>query len=74
MARERFGALSECIGSPRAQARVNQSLRWAVQNQLPVLTPQVYVGQTRLCDADTDLGMDYALTRLVTQHGNGGGQ
>ncbi|MEC7522694.1 MAG: vitamin K epoxide reductase family protein [Myxococcota bacterium] len=70
MARERFGALADCIGSPRAQARVNQSLRWAVQNQLPVLTPQVYVGQTRLCDADTDLGMDYALTRLMAQHGS----
>ncbi|MGE3629950.1 MAG: vitamin K epoxide reductase family protein [Sandaracinaceae bacterium] len=65
MARERFPALAECIGSPTVQARLNQSLRWAVKNQLPVLTPQVYVGATRLCDADTDLGMDYALSRLV---------
>ena len=68
MARQRFGAFADCIGSPRAQARLNQSLRWAVQNELPVLTPQVYVGSARLCDADTDLGMDYALSRLVDRY------
>ncbi|MCZ7681664.1 MAG: hypothetical protein M5U28_23860 [Sandaracinaceae bacterium] len=38
-----------------------------MQNQLPVLTPQVYVGDLRLCDADTDLGMDYALSRLAAR-------
>jgi len=65
MARQRFPSLARCIGSPTVQARLNQSLRWAVENQLPILTPQVYVGELRLCDADTDLGMDYALTRLV---------
>jgi uncharacterized membrane protein len=65
MARERFPGLSECIGSDAVRARLNASLRWTVQNELPVLTPQVYVGDQRLCDADTDLGMDYALTRLV---------
>ena len=68
MARQRFPALAECIGSPRVQARLNQSLRWAVQNQLPVLTPQVYVGDARVCDADTDLGMDFVLSRLVERY------
>ncbi len=68
IARERFPSLRDCIGSPEVQARLNQSLRWAVKNQLPILTPQVYVGSTRLCDADTDLGMDYALTRLVERY------
>lgn len=68
MARERFPSLAQCIGSATVQARLNQSLRWAVQNQLPVLTPQIYVGDLRLCDADTDLGMDYALTRLVDRY------
>src|SRR5690606_20431998 len=65
MARERFPALRSCIGSPTVRARLNRALRWAVANQLPVLTPQVYVGETRICDADTDLGLDWALTRLV---------
>lgn len=65
MARERFPELADCIGSPTVRARLNLALRWAVDNQLPVLTPQIYVGATRLCDEDTDLGMEYALSRLI---------
>jgi uncharacterized membrane protein len=65
MVRAQFPALASCIGSATALARLNRSLRWAVANQLPVLTPQVYVDDTRLCDEDTDLGLDYALSRLL---------
>lgn len=60
-----FPDLKECIGSPTVKSRLNKSLRYAVANQLPVLTPQLYVDNTKLCDADTDLGLDYALTRLL---------
>jgi hypothetical protein len=42
-----------------------QSLRWAVRNQVPVLTPQFYVAGKRLCDEDTDLGLEYTLTRML---------
>jgi hypothetical protein len=65
MVRERFASLGSCIGSARVRARLNLALRWAVANQLPVLTPQVYVGNTRICDADTDLGLDWTLARLL---------
>lgn len=65
MVNERFPNLRSCIGSARVQAQLNRSLRWAVANQLPVLTPQVYVNNTRICDEDTDLGVDYVLTRLL---------
>jgi uncharacterized membrane protein len=65
MVNERFPNLHSCIGSARVQAQLNRSLRWAVANQLPVLTPQVYVNNTRICDEDTDLGVDYVLTRLL---------
>ena len=65
MIQERFPNLRSCIGSARVQAQLNRSLRWAVANQLPVLTPQVYVNNTRICDEDTDLGVDYVLTRLL---------
>ena len=41
----------------------------APANQLPVLTPQVYVGGTRVCDADTDLGLDWTLDRLLDREG-----
>jgi uncharacterized membrane protein len=65
----RFPSLSGCVGSTKTRARLNKALRWAVDNQLPVLTPQLYVNGTRLCDADTDLGLDYMLSRLVEAGG-----
>lgn len=63
----RFPRLASCIGTAGARARLNRSLRWAVTNHLPVLTPQLYVNGTKLCDEDTDLGMDYALSRLLSR-------
>lgn len=69
--RERFPALGDCIGTPRVRARLNRALRFAVQNELPVLTPQIYVGGTRLCDEDTDLGLDYVLSRLLDRSEGG---
>ncbi len=67
----RFPELKSCLGSPAVKSKLNKSLRWAVDNQLPVLTPQLYVNGTKLCDEDTDLGMEYALTRLLdTQIGS----
>jgi uncharacterized membrane protein/protein-disulfide isomerase len=65
LAAARFPQFASCIGSSKAKARLNRALRWAVDNQLPVLTPQLYVNGTRLCDADTDLGLDYMLSRLI---------
>jgi uncharacterized membrane protein len=71
MVRDRFSSLADCIGSPTAEARLNRSLHWAVDNHLPVLTPQVYVNDTRLCDEDTDLGLDWALARLLEREEGG---
>lgn len=65
MAVARFPQTAGCVGSSKAKARLNRALRWAVDNQMPVLTPQLYVNNTRLCDADTDLGLDYMLSRLI---------
>ena len=73
MVRQQFPALAECVGSPSVRARLNRALRWAVSNQLPVLTPQVYVNDTRICDADTDLGLDWTLARLLGRRGAEGG-
>lgn len=68
MAKERFPSLAQCIGGAKVKAKLNGSLRWAVKNQLPILTPQMYVGQRKLCDADTDLGLDYSLQSLFALH------
>lgn len=65
MAVAAFPNVAGCVGKPAVKAQLNNSLRWAVKNQLPVLTPQLFVEGRKLCDADTDLGMDYALSRLV---------
>jgi hypothetical protein len=66
---DRFPSLSQCLGGAGVRAELNRALRWAVANQLPVLTPQVYVDRTRICDEDTDLGLDYVLTRLTARAG-----
>lgn len=63
-----FPELKSCIGTDKVKQKLNKSLRWAVANQLPVLTPQLYVDGVKLCDEDTDLGMDYALTRLLAHN------
>lgn len=60
-----FPAVEGCLGKPAVRSKLNQSLRWAVKNQLPVLTPQLFVDGRRVCDADTDLGLDYTLARML---------
>lgn len=65
LVKAKFPELARCVGSATAKSRLNQALRWAVKNQLRVLTPQVFVRGLRMCDEDTDLGLDYALPRLM---------
>ncbi|MEE9382262.1 MAG: vitamin K epoxide reductase family protein [Nannocystaceae bacterium] len=68
MVEQAFPALKGCIGSDKARAKLNRSLRWTVKNKLSVLTPQLYVDGRKLCDEDTDLGMEYALTQMLASH------
>ena len=68
---QQFPALKDCVGSANARAQLNHSLRWAVRNELPVLTPQLYVDGVRLCDADTDLGLDFALGTILSSPAGG---
>jgi len=62
---ERFPKLKECMSSALTRQRLSQGLRWAVRNRVPVLTPQLYVDGQRLCDEDTDLGLEYTLARML---------
>jgi hypothetical protein len=61
----RFPELKSCMASSVTKTRLQQSLRWAVRNQVPVLTPQFYGDGKRLCDEDTDLGLEYTLARML---------
>jgi uncharacterized membrane protein len=65
MVEARYPEFKTCMTSSVTKARLAQSLRWAVRNQVPVLTPQLYVDNNRLCDEDTDLGLEYTLTRML---------
>lgn len=67
----RFPELTACLGSPEVESRLNKSLRWAVKNQLPVMTPQLYVAGVKLCDEDSDLGMDFTLHHMLQKHAAG---
>ena len=60
-----FPKVKGCLGSSAIKNKLNKSLRWAVQNALPVLTPQLFIGDKRVCDEDTDLGLEYTVTRLL---------
>jgi uncharacterized membrane protein len=62
---QRFPELAACVGSPEAKSRLNKSLRWAVANNIRVLTPQLFVDNVKLCDEDVDIGLDYALSRMI---------
>ncbi len=69
LVRERFPQLSSCIGTAAIRNKLSRSLRWAVNNHLQVLTPQLFVGGVKLCDEDSDLGMDYALSHMLERRG-----
>lgn len=71
MVEEQFPEMASCLGSPKVQDRLNQSLRWAVDNEIKVLTPQLYVDGVRLCDEDVDLGLEYALGEMLARHRDG---
>ena len=67
----KFPDLAACVGSPDARSRLNKSLRWAVNNNIHVLTPQLFVDNVKLCDEDVDLGLEYALSIMLDRHAKG---
>jgi hypothetical protein len=69
-----FPRLKDSLGKPAVKAQLNRSLRWVVANSLPVLTPQLYVRNQKVCDEDTDLGLEYVLTALLEKQAQAGGR
>lgn len=61
----RFPEVKGCLGGPQVKNKLLKSLRWAVANALPVLTPQLFVREKRMCDEDTDLGLEYTLRGML---------
>ncbi len=61
-----FPSVKGCLGGALVKSKLTKSLRWAVANAIPVLTPQLFVRDSRMCDEDTDLGLEYTLTRMLS--------
>jgi hypothetical protein len=61
-----FPAVKGCLGGALVRSKLTKSLRWAVANAIPVLTPQLFVAGSRMCDEDTDLGLEYTLGRMLS--------
>lgn len=66
---QQFPSVKGCLGTNEIKNKVTKSLKWAVSNALPVLTPQLFIGDRRMCDEDTDLGLEYTLTKMLEQAG-----
>jgi uncharacterized membrane protein len=62
---QKFPKVKGCLGSPKAKNQVNKSLRFAVSNALPVTTPQLFIQDKRVCDEDTDLGLEFAVDQML---------
>ncbi len=59
-----FPKIASCMDQAETKTRLNNMLRYAMQNSMPIVTPQLYVSGKRLCDEDTDLGLNYAFRAL----------
>jgi len=64
-----FPKVKGCLGGTQVKAKLTKSLRWAVANAIPVLTPQLFVGNARMCDEDSDLGLEFTLSKMLSKQG-----
>jgi uncharacterized membrane protein len=65
MIRHRWPGIDTCMESKETKLRLDHMLRYIVNNHLQVSTPQMFLGETRLCDEDTDMGLAFTARRLA---------
>lgn len=63
----RFPDVDACIDAKETKKRLDYILQFAVANKVPLSTPQLFLGETRVCDEDTDLGLRYVVGQLSPQ-------
>lgn len=62
----RFGNdIATCAADKKTLVRINQHLHYASDNHVPISTPQMFLGDRRICEEDTDLGLKYTLAQLA---------
>jgi hypothetical protein len=65
---KKWGApLLSCMDTSATKLKLNHALHFAADNAIPVSTPQMYLGDLKVCDEDTDLGLKYTLTQLAPE-------
>jgi uncharacterized membrane protein len=66
--KQRWGeSLLRCVDDRKTDVRLNNHLHFASENNIPVSTPQMYLGKQRVCDEDTDLGLRFTLGQLAPE-------
>jgi uncharacterized membrane protein len=64
----RFGpGLKKCMDSAKTKTRLNKHLHYAAENNIPLSTPQMYLGTHRVCDEDTDMGLSFTMKQLAPE-------
>lgn len=66
---QRFPEVKGCIGSAKVKAELTKARNWAARNALELSTPQLFVNGTQVCKKNTDLGLEYTLTRMLEKAG-----
>jgi len=56
-----------CIDASATKLKLNHQLHFAADNSILVSTPQMYLGDLKVCDEDTDLGLRYTLGQLAPE-------
>jgi len=65
---ERWGKdVVSCAQDRATVIRLQRNLHYAANNHIPVSTPQMFLGDKRICDEDTDLGLKYTLAQLAPE-------
>ena len=63
-----FGSkVTLCMDARTTTARLNRHLHFAAENRLPMSTPQLFLGEQRVCEEDTDMGLVYTLSQLAPE-------
>jgi hypothetical protein len=66
--KQRWGeSMLRCVDDKKTGLRLNNHLHFASENNIPVSTPQMYLGKRRICDEDTDLGLRFTLAQLAPE-------
>lgn len=65
---KRWGAQTLlCMDAKSTLLTLNRHLHFAADNSIPVSTPQMFFGDKRFCDEDTDIGLRYTLGQLAPE-------